>query len=332
MVRVTLALGLLLSATTLLRAQDGDPYGDPGHATGAYFRGYWGPVDPYIDVMDAQGRWLINKQKARLLHEEAKQKALQTRRKELEHWHWEQMFIPRAREEQRRLQREILTRRAVNDPPADEIYGAFTLNWLLTELERHPDKLDAAKSTTLTQEAVLHLHARALSDVGNAGLLSGDKLPWPGALLVREDLQSERDHIDELIRKCKAARIRNQNPAAELDELRDRVERLNEQIHREFRQGSRLWNERKQVYTLHFIRDLRAGLDLLERPDAGICLKPIEGRNVAEVVAYMRAKGLTFAPAVNGDERFYFSTYKSFRDELERIEGVPVTVPLLKSE
>src|SRR5579884_865032 len=120
---IALSVPALLALASAAAAQSSpgvDPY---VAAAPRYYWGYNDPLTGYANLLTAQGQFLQDIQRTKLLAEDVKQKKFETRRKQLEAWDWERKFIPRALEEHRKLAHEAEVRRNVENPPLAEIYS-----------------------------------------------------------------------------------------------------------------------------------------------------------------------------------------------------------------
>jgi hypothetical protein len=314
-------IALLILAAAAPAQTGGDPYNAvaPGN--------YWGYNDPLTgaaNAIAAQGHFLMDFQKARLLNQDVVQKKLETRRKILEHWAWEHRFISDTLEEERQRMREQEIRRFVNDASPAEIYSGAVLNQLRKELLGKFDALGQGQSLSVDPNWLMHVHV-ASPVGGNTGILKADKIPWPLLVLGRDDLAADRTEIEQLLGKAKTTILQGKTPAAEIIQLRRKLEKLRKRLVTEQRNGpdDSEWSPGQYVAAMRSLKEIKDSLVILERPDAAFYLNPLKGGSVVELMTNMKDQGLTFAPATIGDERYYSSLYYAMRDELKRIEGVP---------
>jgi hypothetical protein len=288
---------------------------------------YWGytyhPYNPIADLIRAQGDFLVSQQEAKLKREDARQKGLETQRKELEHWEWRREFLHMAdlRERQRVHEREV--NRSRGYPPRTEICAAGPLNTLLEELQRRPDLL-AAEPVAVEPEWLRYANVTS-GQGGNAGLLKSDKLPWP-QLLLRADFTGEREMIDRLLMPARD-RIRagqGQVPPEHLATLRLTVRQLEDRVQADKMSHSDddpIWSTRHYIESQRFLRQVGAAVQLLEQPEAEFYLNPLQGKTVAELVEHMKSKGLHFAPATVGCDRYYIALHRALADQVDRLQG-----------
>src|SRR5438876_9623861 len=121
----------------------------PGVARGQFvYPGYGAPGYGYYNLnantgnlygsakmVDAQGNLMLQTQQAKLMQEQVKQSKLDTKKRAIEEWKYERDTLPNTEDERRRMQAQEL-RRSRNDPPATEIFSAYSLNVLLKDLQR----------------------------------------------------------------------------------------------------------------------------------------------------------------------------------------------------
>ncbi|HJT78051.1 MAG TPA: hypothetical protein VJ739_12680 [Gemmataceae bacterium] len=316
-----LLLGLLLFPAGAALAQS-PGFEDPYKVYIPPAPNYWGYGSAIGDVIRAQGEFLIDIQRVNLMQQQLIREKLTTRKAQLEHWDWEHKFFARVYEERKELAHDVELRRIVSDARPQEIDSGAALNSLLKELIQASDQLSAGTSHAVDPEWLPHLHVNCVN--GNSGLLKGDKVAWPLLVLGRSDLSGERTEIEQLLNKAKAAAIRGDTPAVQLIDLRRRVDQLEGRLRDERRTGGvDDWRPGQYVAALRSLNELKDSLAILERPDAATYLNPLQGKDVVELVKYMKGNGLTFAPATWGDERFYTALYYVMRDELKQAGGVP---------
>jgi hypothetical protein len=289
-------------------------------------RHYWNYVvatDPAADLIRAQGQFLMDIEKVKLMQQQVQQEKLITRQKVIEHWAWERRFMTLELEKQRDLARAIEDRRVANDPPPAEIYSGAVLNRLLIRLQQRI--VDVSKGESNPVKAAWLPHLNVNRDVGNSGVLRTKEIPWPLMVLGRHDLDPYRKKIEGLRVQARDAALEGQRGADYVTDFRRALTELETLLRDEVRRGAGEgeWGPGDYVAAIRSVHELRDASAILKRPDAAFYLKPLKGDTVAEVVQHMQDEGLTFAPAVYGEERYYDAFYKAMRNELGRVGGVP---------
>src|SRR5438552_1614810 len=109
-----------------------------------YYPGYY--ADPYsgylsgaADVINAQGRFLVNTQQAYLTREQVRQARLDNRRRSIDEYLYERERRPTLEDERERARLENV-RRSRNDPPITEIWSGKALNDLLLAIQQQQAK------------------------------------------------------------------------------------------------------------------------------------------------------------------------------------------------
>jgi hypothetical protein len=296
---------------------------------------YWGatytpyvvrtPLDGVAAVIEAQGDYLDKVQKAALLREEVRQKKLETRRKQLEHWEWERDFrAATAQRERERIHNQELEY-ARNFPSQTMICDGTVLNKLLDELARRPE-LPADGSTRVEADWLAHVHV-SVDGRANIALLKGDTIFWP-QLLLRPEFSDDRKRIDDLLKEARQLAVSNSGGqvalAPVLRGLEEARRACKDHIDTEIRNSANdpAYNPRHYVEGGRFLKQLLDAIFMLERPDAAFYLTPLQGRTVGELVAQMKKKGVRFAPATVGCERFYVALHRALADEVTRLKGL----------
>jgi hypothetical protein len=290
---------------------------------------YWGyssnPYGGYLhgvaDVTRAQGQWLLYQQEAIRLREKNRQEKVVSRRMEIEHWVWEREFLAEARKRERERIREEERERSRTTPPLTEILSAYSLNFLLHELKQNPG-LAAAGSIPVEAEWLDHVHVTYVTTGagGNVGLLKGNRIPW-GVLLRGKDYHADREEVERLVAQAKKE-VRAGGASAEtIVDLRQRLDALTARIERAARSDrDDSCTPSDFVRAARSLRDLKAAVLMLQEEDAAFYLDSLQGKNVAELVEYMKSKGLSFAPATAGCERFYVALHRALADEYNRVQ------------
>jgi hypothetical protein len=326
--RILLSLLPLLVLAATARAQlPGDPYRiviAPRHYWGYGY--YESPLHGAADLLRAQGQFLMDSERTRLLREDVQQKKLETRHKVLEHWAWERRFVAREWELGRQRVKEYEIRRVVEyGPPPAEIYSGAVLNTLLKTLKDNRDALGKGDSLEVRADWLPKIHAASPAG-GNAGLLKNEEIAWPLLLAGRDDLALDRTEIEHLLAQAKKSVQQGQRPVKIIIQLRERVDSLTGVLRDEIRSGAQentSWGPAQYVAAIRQLKELKEAAVIMDQPDAGFYLSPLKGNTVAELVVYMTDNHLTFAPATWGDERAYGALYEAMRNEVKRIGAVP---------
>jgi hypothetical protein len=316
-----LALVGLAGLAGSAHAQDLNPYNTPVMSTPSPYWGY--TYSPYAsalhgvaDVIRSQGQYLVNKEQATMMREKNRQEKITTRRKEVEHWVWEREFKAEAAKKERLRIQEEEREKSRTAPPLGEVLSAYSLNFLLQELKQKPG-LSTNASTPVDSEWLLHIHVTYVTSGagGNVGLLKGDQVPW--ALLLRsQPYRSQRERVEELLNRAKQE-VRNGGATTDtLVELRKQLDSLEDRVHQDARSGrGDLWTPGDFIRASRSLREIKSAAHMLEDTDAAFYLDPLQGRTVAELVQFMKSKGLSFAPATAGAERFYIALHRALADE-----------------
>jgi len=320
---------LLLASRAPAQSPGADPYKTvvvtvPSPSLGYTYTPYVvrTPLDGVAEIMRAEGDYLIKRQEANLLRLQVRDKRLETRRKELEHWKWEREFRQAAmlaeQENYRKGQVEYNSR----FPAPAEIYTAAPLNSLCDDLKQRPEL--PGGSTPVEAEWLANVHVTA-SGRGNIGLLKGDKILWP-RLLLRDGYADERGTIEDLLtrgKKLALAHQRNQEEMSKvLDDLEAAVRACQARLDQEIASANDPdCNPRHQIELMKFLREVINATFILRKPDAAVYFVPLQGKTVAELVAHMNSKGLSFAPATVGCERYYIALHRALAKEVTRVKN-----------
>jgi hypothetical protein len=300
-----------------------NPYATSG---GGYGNGYYNPYmygsyDPYggylrggADVINAQGRFMVNTQQAYLTREQVRSEHIATRRKIFDEYLYEREKMPTAEEERQRHQLEQLNR-SRNNPPVTEIWSGKALNDILADLRKLPanapqgGQLVNIQQLPLDEEALKHINVT--QGTGNIGLLKNEgRVSWPVAL-NGPDFKEQRERINSLTQAAvRQAEFNGHVDPGTLTQLSSDVDNLQRQLRKN---GGDLpfaaYTEAKG-----FLNNLDDGLAALRQPDVGNYFTgkyALKAKTVPELVDHMRKQGLQFAPAVPGDEGAYVALHQA---------------------
>jgi hypothetical protein len=325
------ALCALAAPAAAQPAGSGDPYKTVVVTAPSPYWGYtYNPYAVFVpgpgDIIRAQGDYLIKTQEASRLREEVRQKKLVTRQKQLEQWEREQEFWTGFPNRKLKREHQAAVDYALNYATPGEIVYAGPLNVLLKELFKRTDPSDA-RSTPVDAKWLDHVHP-TVDGRGNLGLLKGDRIPWT-QLLLRPDFDQERKQIEKFLAQAKEqALLRQSHPQIDpklLSDLRVCVRECQERIDKEVRSGvdDPAWNTRHYVEAGRILGQVKEAIRVLEMPNAADHLISLQGKTVAELVAFMKNQGFAhFAPAPAGDERYYIALYGAFAEEMRRLQSL----------
>jgi hypothetical protein len=282
---------------------------DPGYANP--YTGGWGsvytPAQGYFygaaDVTNANAQYQLTIQRARLVREEVTNKQIETRRRLIEEAQWERKQLPDAatmiaKETQSNLDR------ARTQATLTDIWTARALNDLLAYLIDQQGKGNRGPSVPLDDDLLKHINVTAGTG-GNVGLLrDGGKLQWPPSL--QGPLYAEiRDRLDKRLADA-VNQLRFNNPVdrGTLSDIKAELEKANAILD----QSLASTTPTEFLEAKRYLNQLGDAVRAIQDPNASKYFTQqwvAKGKNVAELVDYMKNNGLKFAPAVPGDEAAY---------------------------
>jgi hypothetical protein len=291
---------------------------DGSSAYNPYMSSYYDPYNGYLrgaaDVINAQGRFLVNTQQAYLTREQVRSERVASRRKIFDEYLYEREKTPTAEDERQRHQLEQLNR-SRNNPPVTEIWSGKALNDLLADLRKLPPSKPESGQLVNLQQLPLDedglKHVNVTKGNGNIALLKNEgRLNWPLALSSAE-FKEQRERISSLAQAAvRQAEFNSQVDAGTITQLSNDVEAL----HRQLRKSGgdlpfALYTEAKT-----FLNNLDDALSALRQRDVGNYFTgkfAIKAKTVPELVEHMAKQGLQFAPATPGDESAYVALHQA---------------------
>jgi hypothetical protein len=302
---------------------------------GSYGLGYgtqWmvNPYEGYLrgaaDVTRANADYQLTIQQARLVREEAHRSAIATRRAWFEEMEWERAHAPDPEKiRQQWLDRELNISR--HNPPAVDIFSARSLNALLRHLIAQQGAGAKGPSVPLNDETLSRINLTVGDNRGNVGLLKDNaNLNWP-LPLQGEAFKDTREKLNSDLKKAFRAVNSGERPADNiLSDLKENYKTMAETM--EANLSTMTFNE--QLEARRYLREyVKPAIAALMDPNV---VNYFNGnwkanvKDVAQLVAFMREKGLWFAPATPTDEAAYRSLYyslASFDAQMPRVASTP---------
>lgn len=281
-----------------------DPSFNPYYPTPYNYDPLGGFLRGQADVMRAYGTTLINQEQARVTRELANQAKIATMKMRSEYDLWLKANTPTFSEEQAKIAKQVLRRIQSNASPSD-IYTGRSLNILLDDLRKYPNKKVEVEAVALPEDVVKRINVT--KGRGNLGILRNEgRLAWPAAL---EDLLSETERKEMQLQAERLVNQARNNSRVDNNVLKD--------FENQLKRASALLTE--QVNTIGTGQFMEAKKFLNDLDDARIALKNGDGMeyfafqsfaaknpDVRKIVDYMVANGLRFAPPSEaGDEAAY---------------------------
>jgi len=300
-----LAGGLLNSAA--LGAGYGFGYGMMG--TQWMMNPYQGYLDGAANITNANAKYYQTIAQARIVREQAVQEHYRTRRAMMEQAEWEMAHRPDPEKiRQATLQREL--DRARVSPPPTEIWSGRSLNALLRNVIAQLGRGGVrGPNVPLNEDALKSINLTAGNTRGNLGLLKDHgNLQWPQPLQgegfkeAREDLSR---HMKQAFNTVQLSRNPNDST---LNDLQADLKKLQNAL--DGNAGDLSPDE--YVEARRHLRLVSDTITALKDPNVSNYLNgawTLRGKNVAEVVQFMRDKGLWFAPATPSDQASYTALY-----------------------
>jgi hypothetical protein len=297
-----------------------------------YHRHWYG--DAYGDALrgaaaaiDAQGRFLIDAQRARLFAQDVERAKLETQRRQIEFWLWKRSILPTLADIQERDRREQV-RQAQLNPPVTEILSGKSLNDLLADIQILQARGYRGPDVGLDEATLAQINVLLAGSAGNPGLLKAPRLDWP-LLLNKSQFKEDRERIEALMARAASEAKNGPVPAGTVEELQDAIaqakEKVKDLLHTipdEDVPSSQF------VRANRFLTQLKDTSRVLEEPEAGGYLTgkyKAQGKTVAELVQNMTGQGLKFAAAAGGNDGSYVAVHRAlaaYDVALQRAAGV----------
>ncbi len=287
-----------------------------GYGGGGY--GGLGPYDPYngfyslgtlygeAAVMNSYGQLGISSEQTRILREVAIQAKLDTKKKMIDLMAYERANTPTYTDNAKR-NLKISQDRALNAPTLGEIMAGSSQNLLADDLgKKTMARGPKLHPIPLNEKLLQHVNVRGGKSHGNIGLLrTKGQFDWPTALRELTTVK-QRDDIAADAREAYRLAAKKTPPdnlvismKSDIDTLREKLlKRANDLPTQQYLAAKRFLNEFDDALVAIQSGDVPRNIEF-HKEFAG------EGKNVQDLVSYMSANGLRFAPAGSGDEDAY---------------------------
>ena len=291
-----------------------NPYGMPYYGygespIGGYMRGY-------ADVINSVTQGMVNEQQSFMMREYVKREKMDNQRRAFDNWLYYREKMPTA-EDDRQRDLAMQVRRALNDPPAGDVYSGRAMNILLDDLgkklARDPKNSGWFDPPLIRADVEKHLNFTGQENKGNPGILKfastdDGRLPWP-IVLTGPQFKADRALLDRLTRTVyKEAEAGKVDPG-NLESMTAAVRTLQQSLANNIRDltPSQYGEARR------FLSDFDDALTLLRQPNARDYFgsKAPNADTIGKLTNDMLTRGLRFAPATAGDEATYVAVHRA---------------------
>jgi hypothetical protein len=293
-----------------------------------YNNGWYDWPDPYggglrgaAAAIDSQGRFEVMWQQSRLLAQEVERSKMDTHRKAYDEWLYERATRPTIEDDRERNQAYEL-RRILHDPPTVDVVSGYALNTLLKDILRKPGYANGPR-IELDPKILKQVNVSSAENGGNVGVLKfvkdGAPLPWP-LPLQGAAYQKQTQRLDHLAAEAVNSVQNNGVPGkGTLNDMIEAVRELKNMVSANINELT----PSQSVEAKRFLNQLDDAIQALKQQNIANYFTDkwaAKGKTVADLVAYMNANGLTFAPAVSGDEAAYAALYNALMGYRHGIE------------
>lgn len=289
-------------------------------------RPYWGSAD----LIRSQGESLVRDQEAEMIREEVRQEQLKTRKARYEQWQWEIKFLAAADLLVRdlRKQKELV---AAIDASDERIYSGAALNDLVQVLFDNKYKLSASGSVMIPLGLLDHMSFTTADEKDRpTGLMKRDRIDWPPLLKQQafEDLRETADRQYLQLRKtAQATKEVDPRGVLELQATLQSLALLCSQMSRDgalpgYATGHDFINATRMI------RELQSVLGVIKRDPRAAGIVAVKADTVFDLLTQMRSWDngrLLFAPALEGEEKYYSRLHALLLEEARRLGIVPKT-------
>jgi hypothetical protein len=280
--------------------------GYPGYPT--YYDPYSGYLKGGAEIIQAQGQLKILLEQANLVREQARSAEIDNRKKLFDEIAYERANTPSWTDRQEKARALSVRRSRDGTAPVTEIWSGKALNDILADLKRLRAKgQEGPEDIELDPDTLKQINVRG-SGSGNIALLrNGGQLTWPVGLRELEPTDTSKE-VRRLIESKAVEAVRQaENGAVSAGLIRDLQTNVNK-LRRMLVKNLGELPTNQYIEAKRYLNNLDAAVQALQQPGVGNYFNQrwvAGGRTVRDLVGNMLKKGLTFAPAVAGDETAY---------------------------
>ncbi len=283
------------------------------------------PNSGVADLTSAQGQLMVNQQQAYQMREGVRASKIDNKRRAFDEYLYEKERTPTA-EQDRQAMNKMFLDRARNNPPVVEIWSGGALNILLTDMIKNTvGKGNKDITAPILPEVLKNINVTSNKGEGNAGLLKdGPKLTWPDAL-SGPAYKTDRERVDSLLNEAmKQAQFNGQPDRGTVMQIQTDANT----IARNLKKDIDSIDMGSYIEAKNFLSNLDASIVILKQKDAANYFNGKydlnnNAKDVGELVNYMAKNGLTFAPAVSGQEGAYNALYTAMSTYDVALRGNP---------
>lgn len=275
---------------------------------GGYLRGA-------ADVIDSQGRYLLQRQEAFSERERARQARIETNTMLFDEIMRRRDLIPTPEELRQKANQQLLEA-SLNNPPSRNVVNGTALNSILDALRLVPNGRKPSSPVTLPNDVVEKINLSKGKYSGNLGLLRDKgKVEIPTGLRQMEPAEESAQVIESVQARTKEGYDQAVNTGRVNPELIKQLESDARTLERMFTVNAPRMSFTEHSEVRQFLNNLESAVRLLGDSDAAEFLQGryvLRGNDVGQLVDHMTKNGLTFAPAVNpGEDAAYMALHQA---------------------
>jgi hypothetical protein len=275
------------------------------------------PTGP-ADLSTANTQYGETIPQAKLAQEDVSRSRSDTRRKMLDEMRYEYEKRP-TQEKMLAEERAARLTRSRNNPPNTVIWSGDALNDLLAAIQgKQTDYGDLGAAFPLDSETLQHINLSAGTTPGTVGLFRQARpLRWP-LPLTEDRFDSSREKIEALSTQVIQSVVLNKPVLNKPDAkaMRDLLKAISS-LKDEVTAATKDQSPSDNIKSMRYVKQLYEAAQSMTDPNAVFFFNgkwSAQGSTVPELIAYMTANGLRFAPASEGDEPYYSALYRSMLD------------------
>jgi hypothetical protein len=272
------------------------------------FNPYTGYLSGVASVTNANADYLVKVQQAKILRQEAIRSGVDTRRKIIEELLWEQGLRPDAEKERQKLLTAALDR-ARHAPPATEITSARSLNVLLNHLVAQQGKGERGPNIPIPEDILKSINLTPGDSRANLGLLKNNgELQWPLALQGQAFKEARELMNRRIADAVNVLKFNKKIDRGTLEDMRAALDALTGEL----AVSINTMSPSEYIEARRYLNLLGDAIKGLQSDNVGNFFNQNwvpQAKSAGELIKFMAANGLQFAPATPGDDPAYRALY-----------------------
>jgi hypothetical protein len=281
----------------------------------------YGFLSGAANLTNANGQYQIANQQSIAQQQQNEIGRIGVRNAIIQQKQYEQSLIPTMADKRQQDMYDAI-QRARSNPPRAEIWSGKSLNALMDGFKLAEAKNLRADPVPIDPEVLPHINlTTGVTAIGAGKLKNLKNLDWPDALQA-DNYKQQREDLDAMVQQAVEQVSAGPTPAKLYKKIQTSIDAMDNSVKKDKALGTDDY-----IGARTFLDEMRSSVTVLTDPNVASYFNgkfEAKGPAVPNLVTQMATQGLTFAPAMAGDEPFYSTLYQamlSYDFRLSRLTG-----------